>query len=117
MKITQYPTSGAMRACDPFAVAGALLVLVAALTLTPNSLRAAEDGREIYKRACAICHTAMPPKLGDKRDWDNRLKQGPEVLVNAAIKGKGTMPARGGHPKLTDAEIKAAVDYMLASVK
>lgn len=103
-------TSPALAGC-------ALAAMALALALAPTAPRAAEDGREIYQRACAICHTAMPPKLGDKRDWDARLKQGPEALITAVVKGKGTMPPRAGQAKLTDAEIKAAVEYMLVALK
>jgi cytochrome c5 len=101
----------------PNAKAAFLTSCVLAMSAMAPSARAADDGREIYQRACAICHTALPPKLGDKRDWEARLKQGPDALVGAVIKGKGTMPPRGGQAKLSDAEIKAAVDYMLSALK
>lgn len=29
----------------------------------------AADGKEIFAKACAVCHLAMPPKLGDKVHW------------------------------------------------
>ncbi len=102
-------TSPALTGC-------ALAAMALALALAPTAPRG-RGRREIYQRACAICHTAMPPKLGDKRDWDARLKQGPEALISAVVKGKGTMPPRAGQAKLTDAEIKAAVEYMLAALK
>ena len=95
--------------------AAALVILAWAASASPA--RAAQDGREVYQRACAVCHAAMPPKLGDKRDWEPRVRQGNEALVAAVIKGKGAMPPRGGNAKLTDGEIKAAVDYMLGALK
>ena len=34
-----------------------------------------------------------------------------------AIKGKGAMPPKGGNMSLPDADVKAAVDYMVAGSK
>ena len=42
------------------------------------------------------------------------MAQGVEALYASAIRGKGAMPARGGNPALADADIEAAVDYILA---
>lgn len=98
--------------------APAAVLAAGALTLALTAPRAqGNEGREIYQRACALCHSNMPPKLGDKRDWEPRMKLGTDSLANAVIKGKGAMPPRGGNSRLTDAEIRAAVEYMLASVK
>jgi len=74
----------------------------------------AVDGKEVYKKACAMCHNTLPPKLGDKAAWEPRLKQGNDALVAAVIKGKGSMPPNA---KLPEDEIKAAVDYMVMQVK
>jgi len=30
------------------------------------------------------------------------------------LRGKGAMPAKGGNPSLADADVKAAVDYLVA---
>ena len=73
----------------------------------------AADGKEIYAKACAVCHNNLPPKLGDKAAWEPRIKQGVDAMVAAVIKGKGTMPPKAGKPSLTDAEIRAAVEYMM----
>jgi len=78
------------------------------------------DGKKVYDTACAACHVAGvagAPKLGDKAAWAPRLKTGNDALYASAIKGKGAMPAKGGNASLSDAEVKAAVDVMLASVK
>ena len=50
------------------------------------------------------------------------MAKGKEALYKSALGGltgpKGTqMPPRGGNDKLTDAEVKAAVDYMMAIVR
>jgi cytochrome c5 len=55
--------------------------------------------------------------LGDKAAWAPRIKLGNEVLYTSAIKGKAAMPPKGGAATLTDADVKAAVDYMVAGSK
>ncbi len=76
-------------------------------------------GKGVYDKACALCHAAGvagAPKLGDKTDWAPRIAQGNETLYKHAIEGyqgaKGMMPAKGGNSTLSDAEVKASVDYM-----
>ena len=83
----------------------------------------ADAGKKLYDAACQACHTpgiAGAPKLGDKAAWAERLKQGNNVLYEHAIKGfqgkAGFMPPKGGSSAL-DEEVKAAVDYMIATVK
>ena len=34
----------------------------------------AADGQEVYSNNCAVCHAAMPPKLGDKAAWGPLIK-------------------------------------------
>lgn len=104
------PVAAAAPAAAPAAVAAAAPVTVAA---------AAGNGEAVYKQACVVCHAAGvagAPKLGDKAAWAPRLAQGLAALHNAALKGKGAMPPKGGSPA-PDADIKAAVDYMVGTVK
>jgi cytochrome c5 len=80
----------------------------------------AADGKGTYDTTCVACHgtgAAGAPKLGDKAAWAPRLKQGAAVLQDHAIKGKGAMPPKGGNMTLSDAAVKAAVDYMAAAAK
>jgi cytochrome c5 len=67
-----------------------------------------------------MCHAAGvagAPKPGDKADWGPRIAQGKDTLYKHAIEGfngaKGMMPARGGNTKMSDEDVKAAVDYMV----
>lgn len=81
---------------------------------------AAPNGKAIYDAACQACHTpgiAGAPKLGDKVAWAPRLAAGLTVLQTSAIKGKNAMPPKGGNLSLSDAEVNAAVDFMVAQVK
>ena len=84
----------------------------------------AADGKGTYDKTCAVCHAAGvagAPKLGDKADWGPRIAQGNETLYTHATKGymgkKGMMPAKGGNAGLADADVKAAVDFMVSKAK
>jgi len=75
---------------------------------------------QVYNTACMGCHTtgaAGAPKIGDIAARAPRLEQGDEVLFEHATKGFKGMPPRGGSSQLTDADVKAAVDYMVDKSK
>ncbi len=81
---------------------------------------AAADGKSIYEKSCKLCHEAGlagAPKMGDKAAWAPRIKQGIDVLYSNAIKGtpKG-MPPKGTYSG-PDADVKAAVDFMVNASK
>jgi len=77
------------------------------------------DGGEIFGQLCTGCHTsgaAGAPKLV-KAEWGARLAQGKDTLHKHAIEGIRGMPARGGNPGLSDEQVIATVDWMLAELK
>jgi len=81
---------------------------------------AAADGKKVFDATCTACHStgvANAPKLGDKAAWAPRLKEGVDTLVQSALKGKGAMPPKGGNPSLSDADIRAAVQFMVSQAK
>ncbi|ROR32919.1 c(7)-type cytochrome triheme domain-containing protein [Inmirania thermothiophila] len=91
------------------------VLAVAALGLAGPA--AAATGKEVVDTICAGCHRAGvlgAPRLGKAQDWKERLQQGRKTLYEHALKGFKAMPAKGGNPKLTDAEVRAAVDHMLS---
>ncbi|MFO7639875.1 MAG: cytochrome c5 family protein, partial [Candidatus Competibacteraceae bacterium] len=51
--------------------------------------------------------------IGNKAQWEPRFVQGLDVLVDHAINGIRAMPAKGGNPALTEANIRDSVIYML----
>ena len=77
-------------------------------------------GKAIYASDCAACHdtgVTGAQKLTDTAAWTTLIKQGKEYLYKAAIEGSFGGPPRGGNDKLSDADVKAAVDYMVDEAK
>lgn len=77
-----------------------------------------EDGKRIYEKHCDVCHAPNvnylnSPKINDTKAWEKISAQGVDVVIMHTINGYGNMPARGGCTTCNDAEIKAAVKYML----
>lgn len=78
------------------------------------------DGKKVYETTCVACHAAgvaNAPKFGDKAAWAMHLMHGVEHLHENALKGIRAMPPKGGNLTLSDAEVRAAVDYMVGAVK
>ena len=82
------------------------------------------DGKTIFGNLCQTCHTNAAtgaPVITDKGEWAPRVAQGLDTLVKHATDGftgkKGVMPARGGNPSLSDAQVKATVEWMVSQVK
>ncbi|MBA2492734.1 MAG: cytochrome c5 family protein [Gammaproteobacteria bacterium] len=76
-------------------------------------------GEQTYAQVCSSCHdsgASGAPKITAKADWESRIKQGKQTLYDHAINGIGAMPAKGGDPSLSDEEVQAAVDYIVATV-
>jgi cytochrome c5 len=106
-------------------------VVVASAEPQPEPVRNAvaapppsRDGQQVYQAGCVACHDAGiagAPKVGDKGQWATRIAKGLDTLYTSAVNGiqgsAGAMPAKGGNPALSNAEVKAAVDYMVARSK
>jgi cytochrome c5 len=83
----------------------------------------ADAGKKVYESTCIACHgagIAGAPKFGDKADWGPIIAQGMPTLYDRALHGytgkRGMMPPKGGSTA-SDADVKAAVDYMVAAAK
>lgn len=77
-------------------------------------------GKKLYDTVCTVCHAAGiagAPKTGDKAAWKPRIASGKEALYNSALHGKNAMPAKGGLASAADADVKAAVDYLVSQAK
>ena len=78
------------------------------------------DGKRVYEATCMACHAAgvaNAPKFGDMKAWAPHLAHGVEHLYETVLKGKGAMPPKGGNLTLSNAEVRAALDYVLGAVK
>ena len=78
------------------------------------------NGEKVYQTSCRVCHDTgnlNSPRVGDNVAWQARIAQGKDTLYAHAITGftgkSGVMPPRG-NSTAPDADIKAAVDYMVA---
>lgn len=94
---------------------GLAALLSASVTATAF---AEKSGEEVYQASCGTCHNtgvSGAPKLDEKDNWQARLtERGRDGLVTHSIKGFNAMPAKGLCFACSDAELAAAVDYMLA---
>jgi cytochrome c5 len=101
--------------------AATAVTAVTSSAAVPAATVAADDaGKALYEKACMACHVAAvagAPKFGDKTAWAPRIKLGVDALTASVIKGKGAMPPRGAAGGASDADIKAAVQYMVNAAK
>ncbi len=84
-----------------------------------NAESSASAGKALYESTCQACHATgvlNAPKFGNKADWAPRLKDSMDTVYNFALHGKGAMPPKGGS-NASDADVKAAVDYMVNAAK
>jgi len=83
-------------------------------------------GRSTWMGTCRNCHlmgVSGAPSVTDYAAWEARISKGERALYRSALKGirdsggEIRMPPRGGNSRLTDEQVKGAVDYMVASVR
>lgn len=99
------------------------VALAASSLLAAFPVAAEVSGKAVWEGTCALCHTeplSGAPQFGDADAWASRIAKGREALYASALNGffgpmGDEMPARGGNDSLSDVEVRAAVDYMLAS--
>lgn len=98
-------------------------ILIAALafgvfvaTMDARAQGTDRTGKEVVDAVCAKCHATGAngsPKIGDKKAWSKREKQGLSGLTKHALEGIRKMPPHGSDMNLSDFEIKRAVAYMV----
>ncbi|NRF71960.1 cytochrome c5 family protein [Aquincola sp. S2] len=123
LTVTTLTTALLLAACGKQDAPAPAPTPAAAPAPAPTTVAVNEVGKSAFGKACALCHAAGvggAPKPGDKADWGPRIAQGADLLYKHAIEGyngaKGAMPPKGGSA-LPDADVKAAVDYMMSLSK
>ena len=79
----------------------------------------AAAGEAVYKAACNVCHDSgagNAPRVTHRADWEPRWQRGRAAMHQGGIKGvpNSAMGPKGGFANLSDDDVKAAVDYILA---
>jgi len=84
----------------------------------PPTLRAVTVDEEVmakWSRSCALCHItgeAGAPVVGDTAEWQRRLQQGEEAIINNVIAGFNSMPPLGYCMACEVSDFRAMVAYM-----
>ncbi len=82
----------------------------------------AQAGKALYTQVCQACHAACSAyRSSATRKPGRRVSRArwtPSIIImyNYALHGKGAMPPKGGS-NASDADVKAAVDYMVGAAK
>jgi cytochrome c5 len=86
-----------------------------ASSLTTSNIKA-HLGKTLFKSKCALCHShglAGAPRLGNKADWEPRIKKRFSLLLKHASTGYRAMPPKGACLECSVADLGAAINYML----
>jgi cytochrome c5 len=96
-----------------------ILAAIAALSL-PMAANAERTGEELYNTKCGVCHAAGvagAPLFGNAEEWAPRAAKGIDGLLATAKSGLNAMPPMGTCMDCSDAELTAAIQYMLDAAK
>ena len=119
------PAKGTCLSCGDDEVKEAVDYMVAALTgggakVAPSVPKpkqlTLDDGKRIYDANCSVCHATGfkgAPIPGDKPAWEKIVDDGFVKTYLNVVAGRNGHPVRGACTDCSDAEIKAAVKYML----
>ena len=84
----------------------------------PPTLRTAANDEEVmakWSRSCALCHItgeAGAPVVGDTAEWQRRLQQGEEAIINNVVEGFNSMPPLSYCMACEVSDFRAMVAYM-----
>jgi glucose/arabinose dehydrogenase/arylsulfatase A-like enzyme/cytochrome c5 len=81
---------------------------------------AQRKGSAVYATICASCHSAGLagiPQLGDAEAWTERALKGKEQLFQNTLYGIGGMPPAGLCDNCSEAELRAAINFMLKGTR
>ena len=90
----------------------------AATATAETEVLAVDAGAQLYEAQCKVCHAnglLNAPKYGDKVAWAPALAKDKQTLYSHSAQGFNKMPAQAVNG-VSEAQVKASVDYMLAAV-
>jgi len=99
---------------SPYLAAAALVL--SAFVAGANETADARSGEQVFNQACFSCHGTGfydAPVIGDRYAWEARVDKGEPALLENTLRGFNSMPPRGACSDCTDAEIEAAMKYLL----
>jgi cytochrome c5 len=114
------PATSAAASAPAASAPAAAPAAVASASASAPAAAAADPGKKLFESTCTTCHTAGiagAPKFGDKAAWAPRIAQGKPTLYDPALHGFKGMPPKGTAATASDADVKAAVDYMVSAAK
>jgi len=101
------------------------LTLIAGHTLANEPTADVAAGKAVYAQTCIACHGANGkgaiPGVADLTKADGALAKSDDVLIKSITEGFKSpgsalaMPAKGGNPALTEADILAVLAYLRAT--
>lgn len=101
------------------------VVLLSGLAWADEAADTVAAGKAVYSQTCVACHgpngKGAIPGVADLTASDGALTKSDEELVKSIAEGVQSpgsplaMPANGGNPSLTEADIKAVIAYLRAN--
>ena len=101
------------------------VLFVASIFLASPAFSEGRSGSDIVTATCAMCHGGAPGMAGipgapkTAAEWQARLgaNNGVDGLTASAIAGINAMPPKGMCSDCSDAELKAAVEALIAGAQ
>lgn len=107
------------------AVMLASLAVLSGGALADDQTDTVAAGKAVYSQTCVACHGANGkgaiPGVADLTASDGALSKSDEDLIKSISEGVQSpgsplaMPAKGGNPTLTEADVKAVIGYLRAN--
>lgn len=88
------------------------------VTADETEVLAADAGAKLYEAQCKVCHEKGlldAPRYGDKAAWSTHIGKDRQTLYSHSAQGFNKMPAQAVNG-VSEAQVRAAVDYMLEPV-
>ena len=96
------------------------VVACSSLAMAGGHESTAPSGQVIFEDHCAKCHDSFfgslfkrAPRIGKQEAWAEFISKGVDEMTDNSITGEGKMKERGGCDECSDADIRAAVEYIV----